>query len=526
MNDSRPHQLSKSRFVAGYRCHRLLWWTVHEPNAVELQPDKVLQDRFDQGAQVEELARALFADGAMVALPHTAVAERVEETNALVAQEVPAVFRGTFVADDTRVDVDVLERDGDGWRLIEVKSSNSQKEEHVVDAAVQLHVLRRSGLDVRSAEILHLNGEYRFPTAPSALGPRLSAELFQRTDVTASVEQLLPMIPDEIEAQRAMLDGPIPAQPVGLHCSEPHDCPFMDRCWPDDPDEIGDLYWVGRKKRREDWVAEGITRISQIPAKKKLNDVQRRQIKSIRENTLIVEPTLAKALEPFEVRLGFLDFETIQRAVPVWPGMGPWEQAAAQFSFHIERAPRDRLRLVKDISREGAENAEQYDVLEPQEPYDHYDFLAEGPLDCRPALARAMVEATKDAQRVVTYSSFEKTRIKGLQQAVPELRAELEALEHKLIDLLPVIQKHVYHPKFDGSFSLKKVLPALVPELSYSDLVIVDGLAASVEIARLLFVAGKIAPEEQARVRRDLLNYCDRDTWAMVRLLETLRRLA
>ena len=98
-------------------------------------------------------------------------------------------------------------------------------------------------------------------------------------------------------------------------------------------------------------------------------------------------------------------------------------------------------------------------------------------------------------------------------------------LEHKLIDLLPVLRDHVYHPDFLGSFSIKRVLSPLVPELSYSDLVIVDGMVASVKIARLLFVAGKIPPQEVPRVRTDLLEYCKRDTWAMVKLLEKLRAL-
>jgi len=152
------------------------------------------------------------------------------------------------------------------------------------------------------------------------------------------------------------------------------------------------------------------------------------------------------------------------RAVPVWPGMAPWEQAPAQFSYH-------------EANGDGT--------------YTHAEYLAEGPKDCRPELARAMVEATKNAEKVATYSSFEKTRIRGLQEAVPELRAELETLEGKLVDLLPVVRENVYHPDFLGSFSLKYVLHPLVPELTYDDLVIVDGLVASVEIARLLFVAAR-----------------------------------
>ena len=179
--------------------------------------------------------------------------------------------------------------------------------------------------------------------------------------------------------------------------------------------------------------------------------------------------------------------------------MAPWEQAPAQFSYH-------------EVNSDGT--------------YTHAEYLAEGPKDCRQELARRMVEATQHAEKVATYSSFEKTRIRGLQEAVPQLKPELEALEHKLIDLLPVVRENVYHPDFLGSFSLKYVLHPLVPELTYDDLVIVDGLVASVEIARLLFVAGKIPREEHDRVRQDLLNYCERDTWAMVKVLERLRELA
>jgi hypothetical protein len=178
--------------------------------------------------------------------------------------------------------------------------------------------------------------------------------------------------------------------------------------------------------------------------------------------------------------------------------MNPWEQAAAQFSYH-------------EANGDG---------------YTHAEFLAEGPEDARPLLVQRMLEATAKAERVVMYSSFEKTRIRDLQEFVPAFRDDLIELEHKLIDLLPVLRDHVYHPEFHGSFSIKKVLTPLVPDLTYNDLVIVDGLVASVEIARLLFVAGKIPPEDVPRVRKDLLDYCERDTWAMVRLLDKLKSLA
>src|SRR5213592_2235787 len=496
-------RLSKSRFVTGCQCHKLLWWTVHEPDAIELQPDKVLQDLFDQCRQVGEAARQRYPGGVLIDLPHSAGAARVAATQKALAEGAPAVFEATFIADETFVAIDVLERQGDGYRLTEVKSSTSQKDEHIPDVAVQARVAAACGVNVIAADVLHLNKEFRHPD---------TGDLFARTDVTGPVVAFLPQVADEIARQREMLAGPLPDIPVGLHCFEPRECPFIGRCWPEAPDHIRNLAGVG-PKRTAAYLARGITSIADLPAREKLNFTQRRELKAMAENRLIVEPTLARELAPFasplsrrergtggeDFRLGFLDFETIARAIPVWPGMAPWQQAAAQFSYH-ER--------------------------QPDGSYTHAAFLAEGPQDARPPLAAAMVRATANAARVVMYTAFEKTRIRELQQAVPELAADLAALEAKLIDLHPVVKNCVYHPDFRGSFSLKYILTPLVPELTYSDLVIVDGRVASVEIARLLFVADKIPRQERDRVRQDLLNYCERDTWAMVKLVERLRELA
>jgi predicted RecB family nuclease len=462
---------------------------VHEPGARELQPGKVLQDRFDQGRQVGDIARDRFAGGVLIDLPHDAVERRLRETQDALERGAPAIFEAGFLADDTFVAADVLLRDANGFRLIEVKSSSEIKDDHIPDAAVQVHVLRQSGVEVRHAEVMHLNKQFHFPD---------QGDLFVREDVTERVQAAVSAVPAEIAAQIAMLEGPLPDVPIGAHCFEPRDCPFMARCWPDRPDHIMRLYNVG-PKRGCDYMTLGIHTIADIPPTQKLPPAAKRQIRALAEQRLIVEPGLARALASFSGKLGFLDFETIARAVPVWPGMAPWEQAAAQFSYHEARG-------------DGS--------------YSHVGYLAEGPHDARPGLARAMLEATAGAERVVMYTPFERTRIRALQQAIPALAADLKLLEAKLIDLHPVIRDNVYHPDFLGSFSLKYVLHPLVPELTYSDLVIVDGLVASVEIARLLFVAHKIPAAERDRVRQDLLNYCERDTWAMVKLLERLRELA
>jgi hypothetical protein len=178
-------------------------------------------------------------------------------------------------------------------------------------------------------------------------------------------------------------------------------------------------------------------------------------------------------------------------------------------------------------NEQGAATAQfSYHEEQPDGNHTHVGRLAEGPGDPRRELAERMIEATQRAKRIVTYSAYEKTRIGELQRLIPDLAGPLGELLAKLTDLLPVVRDHVYHPGFKGSFSIKYVLNPLVPDLTYNDLVIVDGLVASVEIARLLFVAHKIPVAERDRLREDLLAYCERDTWAMVRLMGRLQELS
>src|SRR2546428_8654053 len=258
-------RLSKSRFTSGLQCHKKLWWEVHEPDAPELQPDKVLQDLFDQGLQAGEAARARYPGGVLIDLPHDAGAERVAATQKALDEGAPAVFEATFIADGTFVAIDVLEKQGDGHRLTEVKSSTSQKDEHIPDVAVQARVAAACGVKITAADVLHLNKEFRHPD---------TGDLFARTDVTAPVAAFLPQVPDEIARQREMLAGPLPDVPVGLHCFEPRECPFFDRCWSKAPDHIRNLAGVG-PKRTAAYLERGITSIAELPAKEKLNFTQR-----------------------------------------------------------------------------------------------------------------------------------------------------------------------------------------------------------------------------------------------------------
>jgi len=487
---SESPRLSKSRYLSGLQCHKQLWWRVHEPEASELSPTPGQQNLFVQGREVGERARGHVPGGELIDLPFYQHDNKVTATREALNRDLPAIYEAWFLADETYVGVDILERTSRGHTVIEVKASNSRKPEHLPDATVQVHVLRRAGLQIERAEVMHLNPECCFPNL---------TDLFIREDVTALVEAALIGVPDELAAQRRMLEGPLPDVPIGEHCTNPHACPFIERCWPKLPDHhVSKLYRIERERALE-LEADGYATIYDLPSDLELSVIHARQVKAVQTGRMVVEPTLSRVLAQFTSPLAFLDFETVSLAIPRWPGCRPWQQVPVQVSVHVEERGG---RLV------------------------HRQWIADGPEDPRPALAEAVVEACAGARKIVAYhASFERECIRRLREAVPRLAKELERMEKRLVDLLPTIRSHVYHPDFAGGFSIKKTLPALVPGLSYSDLKVQDGEAATVELQRLMFQEDQMQAPERAQLREALLRYCERDTWAMVKLLETLRSL-
>jgi predicted RecB family nuclease len=483
--------LSKSRFTTGLQCHRRLWWETHEPAAPELVADVAQQAIFDQGSKVGRIARERVPGGVLIDFEPGAIAERVAATNAALAAGATVIYEASFVADDTFAAVDILERVTDGWSLIEVKSTTRPKQEHMADIALQLHVLRKSGLPVVRAELMHLNR--------ACVHPRLD-DLFTRVDVTAEVEPLLASVPAEIARQLAMLRGALPAVPIGRHCDEPYPCPFKPRCWPEFPEHhIRTLYYVGA--RWWDLAAQGITMIRDLPDDALLlPPAAARQRRAILSGTTVVEPGLGAALATLEAPIAIIDFETVAPAVPVWNGCHPFDPVPVQFSCHAQNAAGG---------------------------WTHSEWIAEGAGDPRPELVLRLAAACEGARTIVAYyADFERQCLKLIADARPELRAPVDAILPRLADALPLVRDHVYHPGFHGSFSLKSVLPALAPELSYAGLEIQGGWSASLELERLLLDGAALTSGERARLREALKRYCELDTWGVVRLLERLGELA
>jgi hypothetical protein len=375
-----------------------------------------------------------------------------------------------------------------------VKSKTSVSEQkHIPDVAVQAHVLRSAGVPIVRCEIMHLNRECRYPDL---------SNLFVREDVTQMVEGRLQTIAEEIRSQLMVARLPIaPNVETGTHCKRPDPCPFIDRCWPKTPtDHITTLYRVSEKMLAH-FEASGWETIRDLPEDVKLGAIAARQRRALRQGHRVVErDSLLNAISTLVYPVAHIDFETIQPAIPLWDGCRPYDQIPVQMSCHIVNEDRSER---------------------------HISWLFDGVGDPRPAIAKAILGACESASTVTTYSpQFERSCIEFVAEACPEHAAALKGIADNLVDLMPIVRDHVYDEKFGGSFSIKKVLPALVPGMAYDDLEISDGETASVLLARMLFGGAKVRADERERLREALLKYGEHDTKAMVVLSEILADLA
>lgn len=479
-------QLSKSRFTVGLQCHKRLWLEVHEPGAPELARTPAEQAILDQGIRVGEVAREHVPGGVLIDAPHRDRARRVRETKRAIKSLAPVIYEAAFFEDGIFVATDILERDGGGWTLAEVKSTAKVKAAHIPDAAVQRYVLERAGLRVGRVEIMHLNRECQFPNL---------SNLFVRNDVTHQVELALPSIPGEARRQLKVLHGPCPNVPAGEHCHEPYECPFLPRCMPPLPKHhVSTLHRIRRTKVAE-LVQQGCHTILDLPDDIVLSAVTERQHKAVVAGRMIVEPGLGAALAALEPPVAYLDFETVALAIPVWKGCRPYDAVPVQFSVHFEDGQ-------------------------------HHEWIADGPADPREKLAVALVDAVRGAKSIGAYNSpFERRCIQHLRENVPRVAEVLDHVIKRLVDVLPIVRDHVYHPDFGGSFSLKAVAPGLLGTDSYASLGVADGGMATVELERLIF-SNRLSDSERSSLRASLLAYCATDTSALKALTGRLRRLA
>jgi hypothetical protein len=482
--------LSKSRFLAGLQCPLRLWYQCYNRElATEASPSQ--QAIFDMGHEVGKLATRVYPGGILIGEDHLHHQQAVHSTRTgLDDLSVPAIYEAAFTNDGLRVRVDILERLGEGrWNLIEVKSSTSVKEVHVPDVAVQYHALRSLGLNIHQAGILHLNNQYVYD------GRHLDLkQLFSFSDLTEEVIKRREEILSGLNQLREILKGESPpAISPSRHCLTPYPCEFQDHCTAATPE-----FWVvnlsGITRGRLGKLAElGVEDIRHIPGDFPLTALQARIRACLVNREEFIAPELADELRKVEYPVHFLDFETVAPAIPRYAYTRPFQTLPFQWSDHV---------LFEDGTLE------------------HRQYLCNEDRDPREEFTTTLLEGLEKEGGIFIYGSYENEIITRLVEELPHHRRELLALLDRFRDLHAGIRKYFYHPEFQGSFSLKTVLPVLVPTMKYERLAIQEGSLASLEYLRMLDPS--TSPKERERIKADLLAYCGHDTLGMVKIREEL----
>jgi len=486
----RPRGLSNSKILIARQCAKRLWLQTHRPELAVEDADQRL--RLAAGTQFGELARDLMGGGTVI--EHVDDLSRAQETTrALLASATPGarLFEAALSHDGVLVRADALEHTPMGWILTEVKSSTEVKPYQLEDVAVQSWVLRGAGLELHQTRIGVVDNSFVYRTPGDYRG------LLRTEIVDAPVKPLLAQVDDWVAQARATLAAPMPQITTGPHCSKPFECPFTGHCTEQEPPIS--QYPLTRLPRggktAKALMAEGFTDLRDVPIERFSNAKHRQIAECVRSGKPFIDDELPRLLAALPYPRYYLDFETIHFAVPRWLRTRPYQQVPFQFSCHVESAPGQ---------------------------VEHREFLelsGDSPIE---AFTEALLAACGDRGPVVVYNqSFEAACIKNLAAWRPERAPQLLSLIARLFDLLPPIRTHYYHPDLQGSFSIKAVLPTLVPGLRYDAL---EGVqhGGDAQSAYLEAIDSATSATRREQIRAELTRYCSLDTEAMLRLIHAL----
>ena len=483
--------LSNSLLIRGHQCRKSLWLYKNQPE-LRNEISDTQQTFFQSGTNIGRLAQQLFPGGVEVPYDGLTHEQQLELTRSELDKGSETIYEATFQHDAIFVKADILHHGERGWEIYEVKSSTGIKDVHLFDAAIQYHVLTGAGLNIGSIFIVYINNDYR------RCGDLDIQQLFSIAEVSEQVQELRPCVRDEVAAQRNMLAGTQPTIDIGKQCSDPYPCDFKSHCWQHIPvDSVFDL-----RERGVDKFAlyrQGIVQQAEIPLET-LNYRQRFQVEStLLQRDHLHQVGVKEFLDSLWFPLCFLDFETVNPAIPLFDDCRPYRRMPFQYSLHIQNSP-------------GAE------LL-------HFEYLAEPAIDPRLELLDTLLNKIPDNACIIAWNqSFEIGVMRELAELFPHHADRIERMVENFRDLmLPFKDRDIYLWQAKGSYSIKPILPLLVPELSYKSL---DGVANGGDAMEAYYRMSNTGDKrEQAQIRKELLAYCKLDTEAMVRILEKIRQM-
>jgi len=476
-------KINKEQFLSTLSCSTYGWILRYGLSQKQLSPAEKL--KIEDGLDIHKKARGLFPAGVMVSGSNET---SVQTTQQLLSDpNITVIFEATFVYGNYITKADILMRANSRWKIVEVKSNVNADKKLIDDLSYTTFVAQSAGLQISTCSLLLVSKDYRLGMSDE--------NLFQEIDHTTEVfEQAEKFREQSSKIDQTLSSHEKPAPKLRWECKK---CEIFEQCCGENiENHIFDLPRISHTKfcQLKDM---GVIRIEDIPDDFKLTDSQNRVRQAVLSGEPVVDSDgIRNALYSIVHPAYYLDFETVQTCIPLYPGIAPYGQIPTQYSIHI-------------CSGVGT-------------VVDHREYLAEDDRDCRRTLAKNLIRDCGSEGSIVVYTSFEKTIINGLAGSFPDLAEKLMGLVRRLVDLHGILRNNYYHPEFHGSYSIKKVLPVVVPDMGYEGLVVDNGLDASAQFA--FMAMSRYDREEASRVRKGLLEYCGVDTMAMVRLVQELHR--
>ncbi len=504
--------LTKSDIQSFLQCPRKLWLEKHPPEQAPAT-DSMSRRRMFDGNAVGAKSRERLGSDLLWQQSRSSHEEAAAEAKTMLANsparaaaEVPMAYDGLYARADALIPKQgkyvLQETKASSFPLKKDGTPADAKEHHINDVAIQAWVMEKSGLAMAHVEINYLNNQWRYPGNGDYSG------LFRQMEVTAAIEDRKALVPQWFKQAQATVNGPMPETTTGKHCSDPYECPFTSFCEQRDPEGpehpielLPDL--AGKTLARNLREAKGYQSILD-PTPEELTGKQAELYRRIqaahRSGSAVLAPGSDAVMRGFPYPRYFFDFEGIDLAIPLWAGTRVYDQIPFQWSCHIERSP-------------GVFDHKEFLELSPDDPS----------LPCINAM-RSSIDPADSGPIFVYNSAYESRLMKELAVRHPEHADVLNGYIGRLVDLLPIVKGHFYHPQMRGTFSIKKVLPVIAPDLDYDELdEVQEGTGA-----QTAYIEAALNPETTLERKADLegklKTYCCQDTWAMVEIAYFLER--
>lgn len=493
---------SKSKYCAFCDCKMKAWLNKYKPE--ERVVGDAAASRMAVGNEVGDLAMQYFGDFVEVTEysgDKIDLAKMIERTKEELAKGTPVICEASFDFGGLYCAVDILKREDDGWVIYEVKSStHGDKPTYINDVSYQKYVLEHCGIKVSGTYLMCLDNTYVFD------GTLDIHRLFKVTDLSEQVAKKMPEVESDLAAAEKLLnDTNEPDIPLGVQCEKPGKCEYWNYCARELPKpSVFDLYRMNMNIKSTLY-QQGIVDMKSLEGLTSIkNEKQIRQIDFALHDkeTYTDKKKIKEFLDTLFYPLYFLDFESVQPVIPKYVGTKPYSQVPFQYSLHY-------------IECEGGK-------------LEHKEFLAQAGTDPLRAVSEALCRDIPTNACVTVYNkAFECTRLKELAKLFPDLSQHLMSIRDNIIDLLVPFQSGwYYNRKMGGSFSIKSVLPALFPNDPSLDYHNLEEIHNGGEAMNAFPAMEKMSGEELERTRKNLLKYCELDTFAMVKVWEKLKEAA